>query len=624
LTLTATWPTGGRKDSLYWYDAAGNKVGAGPSFKTPTLTASTTYYVQADVKKYYVGPIDDQQIGTAYAIGPNNYALIFDALADIMIDSVTVNPRSAGTVEITIEDASGNVVGANSVYVPVGGGNDYQVPVKVKVPTGTDYYMWAYNSTMNLSYNSGSGIYPYSSGDVDITASSIGSSYWFYFYNWVIADTAACPSQKVAVRATVGTGGKPTASATITNRCTNDSTSFRDASSTTSGTIASVSIDFGDGKTASMAAGQTAKHKYAAAGTYKVVVTAVGSGGCSDDSTYSVTINAAPKARLVAKSNTACNGATLTFYDSTVFTGGFTRSWNYAVTNTTANEYEYKFAGAGSYKLTLKSTANGCTDSASVAVTINPTPVAKFGIDSLCGGPVAFRDSSTTSAGTITSWKYTFGDGNTSTKANTRNTYATNGNYNATLVVTNSFGCTSTNLALKVVKVLPAVQADIVYKINGSQVDFKSMDSVSGTYAWDFGDLNNASGSKTTHTYANKGAFKVKLTVTNANGCMQEDTQTVVITGLEDNASAPFGLNAYPNPFNDRTVITYNLATSEVVSLQVSDVLGRVIANLQNGMQTSGTHNVEFNTPATEKAGVYFVRLVVGDKAVTKEIIRVK
>jgi PKD repeat protein len=179
-------------------------------------------------------------------------------------------------------------------------------------------------------------------------------------------------------------------------------------------------------------------------------------------------------------------------------------------------------------------------------------------------------------------------------------------------------------LALKVVKVLPAVQADIVYKINGSQVDFKSMDSVSGTYAWDFGDLNNASGSKTTHTYANKGAFKVKLTVTNANGCMQEDTQTVVITGLEDNASAPFGLNAYPNPFNDRTVITYNLATSEVVSLQVSDVLGRVIANLQNGMQTSGTHNVEFNTPATEKAGVYFVRLVVGDKAVTKEIIRVK
>ena len=75
-----------------------------------------------------------------------------------------------------------------------------------------------------------------------------------------------------------------------------------------------------------------------------------------------------------------------------------------------------------------------------------------------------------------------------------------------------------------------------------------------------------------------------------------------------------FALNQnYPNPFNPTTQITYALAAPGVVSLQIYNVLGQVVATLVNGNSGAGTFNVTWNgkddlgRPAA--SGVYIYRL---------------
>jgi hypothetical protein len=64
----------------------------------------------------------------------------------------------------------------------------------------------------------------------------------------------------------------------------------------------------------------------------------------------------------------------------------------------------------------------------------------------------------------------------------------------------------------------------------------------------------------------------------------------------------------YPNPFNPATTIVYDLKSAGQVKLTVFDVLGRAVAQLQNGYQEAGRHRVEF-TAGNLPSGLYLYRL---------------
>ncbi len=79
----------------------------------------------------------------------------------------------------------------------------------------------------------------------------------------------------------------------------------------------------------------------------------------------------------------------------------------------------------------------------------------------------------------------------------------------------------------------------------------------------------------------------------------------------------------YPNPFNPSTVITYEISTISDVSLIVYDILGREIAMLVNGKQTSGEHSVKFDG-RNLSSGVYFYRLSVSGYTTTKKMLLIR
>jgi len=66
----------------------------------------------------------------------------------------------------------------------------------------------------------------------------------------------------------------------------------------------------------------------------------------------------------------------------------------------------------------------------------------------------------------------------------------------------------------------------------------------------------------------------------------------------------------YPNPFNPSTLITYILDREAEVTLDVYDVLGQLVGDLDGGTKESGVHSVTFDGSSLS-SGVYFFRLNV-------------
>jgi len=85
-----------------------------------------------------------------------------------------------------------------------------------------------------------------------------------------------------------------------------------------------------------------------------------------------------------------------------------------------------------------------------------------------------------------------------------------------------------------------------------------------------------------------------------------------------------FRLNQnYPNPFNPSTMISFDLPSRSIVSLDVLDLLGRTVAVLVSGDLPAGTHTQQWNAVRVP-AGVYLFRLHAGSFIDTKKSILVK
>ena len=81
--------------------------------------------------------------------------------------------------------------------------------------------------------------------------------------------------------------------------------------------------------------------------------------------------------------------------------------------------------------------------------------------------------------------------------------------------------------------------------------------------------------------------------------------------------------NAFPNPFNPSTEITYALPDAGKVTLVVYNTLGRQVAELANGWNDAGWHTVTFDA-SVHSSGIYFYAIKAGDFMQTKKMLLVK
>ncbi|MBD3638282.1 MAG: T9SS type A sorting domain-containing protein [Crocinitomicaceae bacterium] len=91
-------------------------------------------------------------------------------------------------------------------------------------------------------------------------------------------------------------------------------------------------------------------------------------------------------------------------------------------------------------------------------------------------------------------------------------------------------------------------------------------------------------------------------------------------TGIEEEGNMPFSIGQnVPNPFDNSSVISYTLDEAANVSVQFTDISGKVIKTINQGNQTAGTYqiNIDGNDFAT---GVYFYTFTIGDQQITKKM----
>ncbi len=82
-------------------------------------------------------------------------------------------------------------------------------------------------------------------------------------------------------------------------------------------------------------------------------------------------------------------------------------------------------------------------------------------------------------------------------------------------------------------------------------------------------------------------------------------------------------LQNYPNPFREETSISFTLASSDQVQIDVFDVLGRRVKTVASGIFASGQHTVLWDG-AGEMAGVYYYRLQTESYSATQRMIMLK
>ena len=84
----------------------------------------------------------------------------------------------------------------------------------------------------------------------------------------------------------------------------------------------------------------------------------------------------------------------------------------------------------------------------------------------------------------------------------------------------------------------------------------------------------------------------------------------------------------YPNPFNASTVISYELAKEGHITLEVFDVLGRIVTTLVDEIQPVGRHEISWdghaNGGALVPSGIYFYRLTAPQEIESREMILLK
>ncbi|CAN5517672.1 hypothetical protein BH11BAC1_BH11BAC1_00350 [soil metagenome] len=443
------------------------------------------------------------------------------------------------SVSLTITTADGcsyTTMQSNSIYFEPFGANFYGVPNGTTFPMIVDFFansvgatswIWDFGDGGSSTQENPQHLYNlFGAYNVTLTISN-GLCTLFYApppFNFGIPDTSSYPT---------GNPGVPE----VQFGCAPLNVAF---SKIVNGS-ASWLWDFGDGDTSNQ---QFPNHTYFTPGIYDVTLTTWDTLGLSSvfqmDSIVRVS---GPNAHFSFQQNSSCQSTEISLIDSSI--NANTWLWNFGdgTSSSQQNPLHTYTTGLPNYvvSLTVTDTA-GCTSSLSTSIFANFVSPLLASETEMCGlDTVHFA----TSLQNYPSYLWDFGDGTTSTLANPGHVYTTEGNFNATLTVTDNTGCAQTFSVFPAIAVsLPLANFDVLgsgHKCDDITIFFDNLSLNADGYLWDFGDGNNSTVETPVHYYGGAGIYDVALTVYRGS-CIS--TFTIPQAVRVDTAHAEFSLIA--------------------------------------------------------------------------------
>ncbi len=273
--------------------------------------------------------------------------------------------------------------------------------------------------------------------------------------------------------------------------------------------------------------------------TISLIVGIAGATGCVDTAFIDLFVNPSPSANFNFTPNNQCDSATVAFTESS---GGGVVSWDWTFGNgntyTGQNPPDQFYANPGVYPVKLVVVNNqGCTDSLTQDVRIRETPVADFSVSSVClNQQASFMDLSSAAIDPITSYKWYFGDGDSSSLANPNHLYTSFGTFQVVQIVSNGF-CQDSDTLTVVVENNPTAAFNMSDTMGCSSlpVTFTNASSANAnTFFWDFGDGSPVVSTRdTNHIFSNTSSsdttYYISLIAQTIFGCADTIRDSVVV-----------------------------------------------------------------------------------------------
>lgn len=370
--------------------------------------------------------------------------------------------------------------------------------------------------------------------------------------------------------------------------------------------------------------GNTATPTVNGTGPYTVVVTNTAGNGCTNSASVSVTINNTPPAVNIAQPPPITCGNTATGIQlSASGPAGATFVWSGTGIVSGGNTATPTVNGTGPYSVVVTDAAgNGCTNSASVSVTIDNTPptvsiapppqltCAGTGTQATltANGPAGATYTWATSGGSIVS------GGNTATP-----TINGAGTYTVTVTNTAGNGCTNSASTTVTVNNQPpdvsiAPVTPITCSTPGQQITLNASSSVAGAqFAWTGAGLSNPNIANPTVGAASGGGSYTVVVTNPANGCTNQATVVVTINNI------PPDVLIAPPPIIDCSTPGGQIvlsASSSVAGVQFAWTGAGIVSGANTASPTvngTGPYNVVVTDPANACTGSATVTVVVNN-----------
>ncbi|MEM6630148.1 MAG: discoidin domain-containing protein [Bacteroidota bacterium] len=365
------------------------------------------------------------------------------------------------------------------------------------------------------------------------------------------------------------------------------------ASSDPDGDPLTYAWNFGDGNTGS---GVSPSHTYQNSGSYTATLT-VSDASENSSSTEIITVSEAPDTEAptipqnIAASNVTQTSVDLGWDPATdnegvvgyyIFQDGGSTPIDTVIGTSTSiaglsESTTYQFAVAA-----FDAAGNVSAQSAAVQVTtgaFNQGPVANFIATPTSGEAplsVSFDAStSTDSDGTLVSYLWDFGDGNTDSGVNTTNTYTLEGTYIAQLIVIDDsaaqdtfsvqINATSLNVGPTASFTAVPTSGEAPLEVSFDGTGSSDPDGTIISYSWNFGDGNSASGVNATNIYTIVGTYTAYLAVTDDSLATDTTFITITVNEAADTEAPTVPQNlAASNPTSTTIDLDWDAATDNV------------------------------------------------------------
>jgi PKD repeat protein len=326
-------------------------------------------------------------------------------------------------------------------------------------------------------------------------------------------------------------------------------------------------------------------HIYTTAGIKSVKYLTTSQFGCTDSVIKNITILPSPEAYFT--NSQVCNIDPVEFYNTTFEPSGILVNylWNFGDSTTSIlKNPKHVFPDLGYTTVTLFANGNnGCSTIFSKIIKVLVQPVANFSTTDACvGNSVIF--SNTTKGSGVLSYKWKFGDGDSSSLYLPIKKYSSliPSTYNVTLTASIAGGCK--NSVSKPVNITETPSCGFSFASAGTggfEYIFTPAVTNYPFYQWSFEGGGISNSAKPKHKFLKDGKFRVRVLMRTVDGCECFDTtQFVTVYHLGTNKfGSKSSIAFYPNPNNGHFNIQVStVAPTETFTLNILDLAGKVIS----------------------------------------------